>query len=107
MQLPYTVINVWRAITVWRGHSCVGAIHMWRGHYRAATAHGNWWLVRATYVVDRLFFGHFFGRWWGLCAYTVILKFWWLVRATYVVDRLFFGHFFWKVVGTVCIHGNT
>ena len=73
MQLPYTVINVWRAITVWRGHSRVGAIHVWMGHYRAATAHGNWWLVRATYVVD----------------------------------GLFFGHFFWKVVGTVCIHGNT
>ena len=33
--------------------------------------------------------------------------YWWLVRATYVVDGLFFGHFFWKVVGTVCIHGNT
>ena len=29
-----------------------------------------WWLVRATYVVDGRFFGHFFGRWWGLYAYT-------------------------------------
>ena len=25
----------------------------------------NWWLIRATYVVDGRFFGHFFGRWWG------------------------------------------
>ena len=41
VQLPYTVINVWRAITVWRGHSHVGAIHVSRGHYRAATVHGN------------------------------------------------------------------
>ena len=29
VQLPYTVINVWRAITMWRGTS------------RAATVHGN------------------------------------------------------------------
>ena len=26
MQLPYTVINVWR-INVWRGHSCAANIH--------------------------------------------------------------------------------
>ena len=56
VQLPYTVINVWRAITMWRGHSRAAtvhgntyilrelrgrAIHMWRGHSRAATVHGN------------------------------------------------------------------
>ena len=54
VQLPYTVINMWRGtllcgeplpcgggITVWRGHLRVGAIHMWRGHYRAATVHSN------------------------------------------------------------------
>ena len=68
VQLPYTVINVWRGITmweplpcggditvqllytvinVWRGHYCVGAITvwraitMWRGHYHAATVHSN------------------------------------------------------------------
>ena len=27
VQLPYTVTNVWRAITVWRGHSCAATIH--------------------------------------------------------------------------------
>ena len=35
VQLPYMVINMWRGITVWR------AITVWRGHYRAATVHGN------------------------------------------------------------------
>ena len=29
-----------------------------------------WWLVRATYVVDGLFFGHFFWKVEGSCAHT-------------------------------------
>ena len=58
VQLPYTVINMW-SINVW-----------WRGYSHAANIHGNWWLVRATYVVDGLFFGHFFWKVEGSCAHT-------------------------------------
>ena len=32
----------------------------------------NWWLVWATYVVDRRFFSHFFDCWRGQCEHTVI-----------------------------------
>ena len=30
----------------------------------------HWWLVRATYVVDGRFFGHFFWKVVGSCAHT-------------------------------------
>ena len=39
VQLLYTVINVWRAITVWRGHSRVGVTHVWRGHSHVGLTH--------------------------------------------------------------------
>ena len=86
---------------MWELFTCGGGITVYLPHMViGGSSELPMWLTGCFLVT-------FFGRWWGLCAYTVILKFWWLVRATYVVDELFFGHFFWKVVGTVCIHGNT
>ena len=51
VQLPYTVINMWR-INVWvegaftcsyrtQSLTCGGLTCGWRGHLRAATIHGN------------------------------------------------------------------
>ena len=37
---------------------------------RAHCGEHNWWLVRATYVVDGRFFGHFFWKVVGSCAHT-------------------------------------
>ena len=61
---------------MWRGHSCVANVTviggslelpMWLTDGFLVTF---WWLVRATYVVDGRFFGHFFWKVVGSCVHT-------------------------------------